>query len=144
MILPLSQPARTKSVIFCNICCALSLVLWYRRCLERRMRWGNHVQCQLLVGLTRVASTLTDRTYWRAPSYGCDHRHNTTHNHNHHHQVLLLLVEHRASMKSCQPLRSPRPHSMIFLLPLISSSIVCPSPRSLRPTSSSISLRIPI
>jgi len=44
-----------------------------------------------------------------------------------HHQVLLLLVEHRASMKSFQALRSPTIHLTSFHdLPmiLISSSIV--------------------
>lgn len=50
LIPPLSQPARTKSVIFCSICCTLSLLWWYWRCLERTAL-GNHVQCQLLVGM---------------------------------------------------------------------------------------------
>jgi DNA-binding IclR family transcriptional regulator len=45
----------------------------------------------------------------------------------HHHQVLLLLVEHRASMKSFQLIRStaiPLTSFHDFLVPLISSSIV--------------------
>ena len=45
----------------------------------------------------------------------------------HHHQVLLLLVEHRASLKSFQALRSPAiplTSFHVFSVPLISSSVV--------------------
>ena len=46
---------------------------------------------------------------------------------NHHHRILLLLVEHNASMKNFQALRSPAiPLTLFHDLPvlLISSSIV--------------------
>ena len=57
----------------------------------------------------------------------------------HHHQVLLLLVEHRASMKSFQALRSPAiplTSFHVFLVPLISSSVV------LRPVLLGLPLRL--
>ena len=59
--------------------------------------------------------------------------------------IFRLLVQHRASVKSFQALRSPA----ITLTSFHGSSCVsyfvlyCPLPRSFRPTSSSISLRIP-
>jgi hypothetical protein len=56
----------------------------------------------------------------------------------HHHQVLLLLLEHRASMKSLQSPAVPLISFYDLPVVLISSSIV------LWLTSSSISLRIPI
>jgi hypothetical protein len=65
--------------------------------------------------------------------------------HTHYHQVLLLLVEHRASMKSFQALRTPAiPLTSFHDLPVSYFILYYPLPHSLWSTSSSISLRIPI